>query len=279
VNGELQLPAVPQGMTDARERASYIVAHFWDALSFEDTTLTHDTVFMEQNFANYASLFPIADMAEVRSAVADLISRAEADTTAFHLMGYIANKYLYEPNSPMLNEEFYELFLPPLIDSKLTGEAERSTLLFRSRCINMNRRGTRAANFSYTDTAGRMHSLHYTDTAGAPMLLIFFDPECEHCQESLQQLSESATAQQLVADGRLTILAVYAVGDKSTWRQSQLNLPSQWIVGFDETGIEDRDLYVLRATPTCFLLDADKTVLMKDVPAEVAVAAVAGQKK
>jgi hypothetical protein len=50
-------------------------------------------------------------------------------------------------------------------------------------------------------------------------------------------------------------------------------------VGFDETGIEDRDLYVLRATPTCFLLDADKTVLMKDVPAEVAVAAVAGQKK
>ena len=63
---DLPLPAIPATLRTPHERASYLLAHFWDSMSFADTLRSRNPGFMEQNLVNYLSLFPHAP-AEART--------------------------------------------------------------------------------------------------------------------------------------------------------------------------------------------------------------------
>ena len=102
---ELPLPDVPATLREPAERAAFIIGHFWDAMDFGDTLRSRDAAFMEQNFSNFISVFPYAAAEAQRAAVGSLLRRAEADSDAYVLLADIAEKYLYEPNSPMLAED------------------------------------------------------------------------------------------------------------------------------------------------------------------------------
>ena len=107
---ELPLPEIPSTLRSAPERAAYVVTHFWDDMDFRDTLCSRDTAFMEQNFVNFVALFPHAESTSLQPAVRNLMRRAEADPVAYTLLMEIAEKYLYEPVSPMLNEEYFIFF-------------------------------------------------------------------------------------------------------------------------------------------------------------------------
>ncbi len=259
---ELSLPHVPAGMTDIGERAGYIAVHFWDAMNFSDRRCSLDTAFMEQNFANFISVFPYASGQMRRGGMARLLDRAADDAAAFALIAELAEKYLYDPNSPMRDEEYYILFLEELLRRpELTAE-ERVRPEFQLEEACKNRPGTTAADFAYVDRCGRERTLH--GTGSGLLLLIFYDPDCENCAEILGRFHESTLFRQLIATGRLSVLAVYADGDRGLWNRTKDTMPAEWKVGFDTDGILDRGLYSLPATPGLYLLDRNKTVLLKE---------------
>jgi hypothetical protein len=273
VAAQLPLPKVPASIHDPHDRATYIVAHFWDSMNFADTTLSHNRDFMEQSFANYVSLFPMVDTLDLSQSVNRLLTMAKADSAAYNLTARIAYKYLYEPNSPMLNEDYYGLFLPKLIGDKDIDEAQRYRYSYQLECIAKNRRGDLAADFSYSDLRGRLHTLRTTDCADQ-LMVIFFDPECDHCKAAIAFLRDSEQLNRLIADNRATVLAIYAEGDRDQWEKTKTTLPDNWLVGYDRSGIEDNDIYVLRAMPTIYLLDSTKHILLKDALPEAALAAM-----
>ena len=48
--------------------------------------------------------------------------------------------------------------------------------------------------------------------------------------------------------------------------------PKDWIVGYDPLQVIRSDsLYHLRAIPSIYLLDRDKTIILKDTPEEVLI--------
>jgi len=60
----------------------------------------------------------------------------------------------------------------------------------------------------------------------------------------------------------LTTLPV-SIKAQADWKNSEL--PDSWIKAYDkETIIQDKQLYDLKAIPTIYLLDGDKTVLLRD---------------
>jgi hypothetical protein len=267
----LGLPDIPVTITDRQERANYMMEHFWDKLDFTDTVRSHNRDFIEQTFSDYAALFSIADSASLQRSVARLVHRAEADTAALHIVLTMANKYLYEPNSPMQNEDYYGIFLPLLVDNTNVNQADRMRYRFEQECISKNRCGHIASDFSYIDRNGRRGTLLGTKCAPR-MLLIFFDPDCEECKTAIAGLRKSERLNGLIEDGRVTVLAIYAEGDMNIWKKAKDEMPSNWIVARDVSSIEDNDTYILRAMPSVYLLDSDKRILIKDTTAERAMA-------
>lgn len=249
-------------MQAAEERAAYVAEHFWDAMDFADTLRGRNRGFMEQNFANFLTLFPHVPETARAAAVSKLMRRAEADTAAYRLLAEIAEKYLYDPNSPMRNEEFFIPFLQELGRTSLLDEFEKTRPAFLLRAVMKNRPGMRAADFTYIVRDGRRCSLYGTQ---APLvLLIFYDPDCENCKEVTAALSGNGFLNRLIADGQLTVLAVYADGNRAAWERTKADMPADWTVAFDTGRIGTEELYVLPATPVIYLLDGNKRVLLKD---------------
>ncbi len=129
-----------------------------------------------------------------------------------------------------------------------------------------NRPGTVAADFEYTLPAGQTRRM--SQLASEYLLLFFNNPGCHTCLEIMTKTQQSPLMTRLLADKRLTILAVYTDEDIPAWREYLPQMPTGpgWIVSYDKDYVISRqNLYDLKAVPTLYLLDRDKKVVLKDV--------------
>ena len=118
---DIQLPAVIQTEQAALD---YMAEHFWDNLTETSRTYPCDSVHVsgvskdavEQKFANWLYVIEKVDLKTAEKSVKRLCSRAfaceKADTSSnvLNTVTFLADKYLYNPNSPLRNEEFYLYF-------------------------------------------------------------------------------------------------------------------------------------------------------------------------
>lgn len=259
---ELTLPEVPSSLTVPARRAKYVLDHFWDAMDFRDVRRSRNRAFMEQNLVNFISLFPHADEAALVPAIDNLWQRASADSAACALVSELAEQYLDDRESPMRSETYYMLFLEGYLRLPGLSDVNRVRPAFQLEEAAKNRPGTVAADFSYVDRAGHRQTLHAT--SARQLLLVFYNPDCDHCVETLQWLQDNAQIQRLQKKEGLTILAVYAEDDQSLWDDTKSTLPKEWQVGMDADNITGNGLYAFPAMPVIYLLDADKKVLLKD---------------
>ena len=135
----------------------------------------------------------------------------------------------------------------------------------------LNAPGSTAADFSYLDASEQLCSLHAMESA-AKLLLVFFDPDCDHCRNILQLLMRNGELSAALDEGRLTLLAVYADGNIDAWETLKGRFPSNWRVGIDLSGVQSEDRYRFDEMPAFYLLDANKRVLLKNARPEVALA-------
>jgi len=264
---ELPLPEVPKALTAPVERADYILHHFWDPMDFRDTLRSRDKTFMELNLVNFMSLFPHGSERATSESIGRLLGATSGDTASFHLVTDILERYLNDPNSPMRHEGHYILYLEELLRLPGLSEYDRLRPAYRLQTAKKNRPGTTATDFAYTDRDGRRHTLHGT-AADRRLLLLFYDPECGHCSEILEQVKASAVLREQIERKELAVLAVYTEGNRPLWHETKASLPPAWTVGIDESRIVERELYSIPAMPVMYLLDADKTVLLKDARLE-----------
>lgn len=256
---ELPLPTVPSTITDPKARAEYALCHFWDRMDFTDHSLSLDTAFMEQSFANFAGLTHYADSAAMADAVDSMMSRAEKSAEARDFISTIVERYLNNPDSPMRDEETYIHFLRRDISSPALSDAEKQRAGELLRIALKNRPGTIATDFSMTDRNGRQTRL--LKTVGqhkGRTIVVFYDPDCDNCKIVMGQMGE------LKLPGDVRVLAVDAEGDRGLWEASLDELPEDWVVGFATDPVLDDELYVLLAMPTLYLLDQSGRVILKD---------------
>lgn len=263
----LSLPTIPVDSTTSEGKSAYLLKHFWDSLNFSDTLKSHNRDFMEQNFSNFVSLIPYVPIPIQKDAVDSLILKSQSDTTAYRLIADIAHKYLYDPNSPFLSEEIYAYFVDNYKNSKIFGISEISRYEFIDEILQKNQVGSKASDFSFVTKEGRKMNL-YDFAKGMPVLLIFYDPDCDNCEAVIGSLKKSEKLKNIMIRQNLKVLAIYSGENKLLWQQKLDLMPPDWTVGYDPGDIEEKDLYYLRAMPTLYLLDPDKIVYKKDVNPE-----------
>jgi hypothetical protein len=271
--------APPAMMTDPQNIAEYLAEHYWDRFIDPSRTYPSDSMIVsgvkkgdiEQKFADWAYILDMISFQKAEKALSGLYSKAlaceQADTASvvFEFFNETAYKYFYDPNSPLRNEDYYNVYVRKLAEyAGLTPEM-RGKHEFDVRMTSLNRVGTVAADFKFADKYGRFHTLHGIK---APLTLLFFsNPGCNACMDIINVLKGEPAIASMISDGTLAVLNIYIDEDLQGWRDYMPIYPQEWYNGFDpDLVIRTDNLYNVRAIPSLYLLDEEKRVILKDAP-------------
>lgn len=271
--------APPGMMTDGNDIAEYMALNYWNALTEPSRAYPSDSLLVsgvlkedvEQKFADWTMILDMVPLETADKALGKLYDRAcscerkDTASNVFETFNSLAYKYLYDPNSPLRNEDHYHSYVRRLASFEGLSPEMRGKYEYDAGMTGMNRTGTVAADFRFSDRLGRMNTLHDID---APMTLLFFsNPGCEACMNIIQVLKGDQKISSMISEGRLAVLNIYIDEDLQAWREYMPVYPEEWHNGFDpDLVIRTDNLYNVRAIPSLYLLDKDKKVIMKDAP-------------
>lgn len=269
----------PAMIQDQQELAEFMAEHWWDGLTDTQRDYPCDSSLVsgvsrgdvEQKFANWTVLLGAVEYKHVVKSVVRLFDRAVAcekkDTASnvFDAMTSIVERYLYDPNSPMRNEDFYGPYVEKLSQCEFVDEGMRQAYAFDAKMCALNRVGSKAADFRFSDIKGKTRSLY--DIKADNIILFFSNPGCTACMDIINALKSMPTVADGIASGRLEVLNIYIDEDLKAWKEYMPIYPKEWINAYDPDYVIRTDvLYNVRAIPSLYLLDKDKKVIMKDAP-------------
>ena len=157
---------VPPGMmTESRDIAEYMAANYWNGLTDPSRAYPSDSLLVsgvlksdvEQKFADWTMFLDMVPLSVADKAVGKLYDRAVAcerqDTSSnvFETFTALAGKYLYDPNSPLRNEDHYNSFARRLSSCDLVEPSLRGKYRYEAEMTSLNRMGTVAADFRFSD--------------------------------------------------------------------------------------------------------------------------------
>ena len=141
------LPEVPVMLQSAEDRLHFVVNHYWDKFEFKDTAYIQVPDITEQAMANYIDLLTRVPQAMADSCVTRTLQSASAEPKMLDYFVETLRKYLFDPNSPMRNEELFEPVCRFVTAYASADEAAHRRARYDLKLINMNRVGGVAADF------------------------------------------------------------------------------------------------------------------------------------
>lgn len=257
-------PAAP---ADPARRLAWLAEHYWDSFDWNDSRWTAEESALEGAFMFWADLLgriPETDAARLSGALLRKVgSHPDIQLLLLDAAGY----FWQHPGSMFRNEELLIPMLETAIVVPGIGDIHKARLRARLASALRNRPGTRAADFTYTmgdGTRGTLQSFEAEYT-----LVMFYTPGCPECGRIEEYIPRSEVFAPLIASGRLNMLAIYPDEDVEAWRKYLPQMPAGWTVGQAPMGKDGTAAYHLPGIPALYLLDRDKTVLLRNRPVDV----------
>lgn len=261
------LPEIPIMLQSPEDRLNFLVEHYWDHFNFKDTAYIHQPDILEQAMANYIDLLARIPAEKTDTSFTSTLKKATQSKKMEAYFIETFRKYLFDPNSPMRNESLYESVCRSILRLE-TDEATRSRATHDLKLVTINKVGSKATDFVYTLSSGAQHRM--SGISSPYTLLLFYNPDCQGCNEVLSHLKSSAVLNSAKVKKLVKILAFYPDEEPEVWKNYQPQIPSEWINGYDKNlDVITNELYDLKAMPTLYLLDKDKKIILKDAPVEM----------
>lgn len=255
------LPIPPAMMKEPTARANYIVDNIWKDVLAIDTLTFRDWSDREVFLSNYFGIGAVAEEENRRASVRHFfeLSTPAMDSVILHMV----ERYYGYPGSPLFDEATYILVYEEANQLGLLDTADQIRLEDRKTLFYRNQVGQKAEDFEYTLPNGRVHTL-YNSFPASELLLIFYNPGCSTCKQTLDFIAKNKVIQDEIARG-LKVLCIYTDGDNEAFRDGLSLIPNFATAGINSTGsIMAESLYDLRAIPSMYLLDSERKVILKD---------------
>lgn len=272
--------------------------HFWD--SFLDPSRGFDAdssliagVEPRQFVGAFEDYAKILDQCDFRTAVSsqdtlmDLLVRFEAanpHTSVRRNILFMNEQFFYYTESPYRCEDYFIPVLEAELELKgkeAPDKGDLSRYEFLLEGCKMNRIGSTAKDISLISPEGKRTRLSRINADY--IVLIFENPGCQACKDLVDtfdnpdstaaawncpQMADFIRRLPVLAEKkRVSFIAIYPDEDITDWKNHLDDYPSYWLPY--RSSIPDRSAgYSLRAIPSIYLLDVNRTVLMKDQPVE-----------
>ena len=260
----IQLPSIPSELRQPEERATFLAIHFWDNVDFGKEGFAGNKAMIDHNFADYLTLYPILSDEGRKKAVDAIIGKTTDNKEAYLYIVEMAEKYLFEPQSPVFDDLYYAIFLENILNDSILTDAEKTRPRFLLEDIMKNLPGNVATDFEFELLSGEKSALSLTGSDG-DILLIFFDPDCDHCRQVIDELQSNHFISEKIKKEGITVVAIYSGDEKDVWEAYSASLPSNWIVGYEPGEIFEEALYSIRSFPTLYVLDKDHKVKARNI--------------
>jgi thiol-disulfide isomerase/thioredoxin len=123
--------------------------------------------------------------------------------------------------------------------------------------------GNKAPEIKLVDINNKEHKL--SDIKAKYTLLVFWSPDCGHCQHEIPLLDSVYKA--VLKDKGVKVMAIKTEGDEKKWTEfiSKNNL-QDWVHVYDPANKSDyRSKYDIYSTPVLYLLDENKIIRGKRI--------------
>jgi len=257
------IPEIPLMISNPEHQAAFLAEHYWDNFDFTDSVDLELKKVIEEGFVEYLMILAEVDNSKATSGISSLMAKAADNRKLAMYYAGKAEQFLFHPNSPIRNEFLYEEFLKGILVCKKVDDISKARFQSQFDLAQLNKPGTKATDFEYSLKNGSLSSLY--ETRGKYVMIYFHNPDCHECAAIKDRIINSQIIQSLSEKSELTILAVFPDKDLELWNKHYADFPDNWINAYDkETLIQDKELYDLKAIPTIYLLDSNKTVLLRD---------------
>lgn len=273
----LQIPAI---YSEPDEKLEYLALHYWDNFLSEGGATDSVAILgvrkedVEQKLADFIGTLEYVPMEKAQHAVSILFGgiekrQAQEDTSSLFYLRFteLVAKYLYDPNSPLRNEDFFLPFVRGLASSPFTDDNRRPGYEYQARMCSINQYGHKVPDFRFKDARGRKHHLYEVDSRYT--MLFFSNPGCTSCKGIIDEVMSRPYIEPFIKDKVLTVVNIYIDQEIDKWLEYEPNYPRCWLTGYDYTySIREDQTYDVRAIPSLYLLDNDLRVILKDAPTE-----------
>ena len=294
--GSGRLHASPAAGADTLSRsrlADSVALIFWDWVDLSDSTLYiakggEDSFSAMENYCSefFSLLHIVSDNAASR-AVNNLMDKGLQAGVYDYLMA-VAQKYLYNIQSPYFNEGLLLYFLDHKIARTDIAEIEKSRDKYLASMIRRNAVGSKALDFEIqmlkhggSVSAGRVDpnairvyakSSLYGFLSGCTerqmLMVVLFTSDCRDCRDGISRLRYSSSLRNKIAEGELAVLAVCIEG---RLQDVESLVDKDWALGSDGGAIVQQSLYSTRNTPSIYLLERSGEVILKDASVSQAI--------
>lgn len=260
---QFEMVSIPSVLRTPTERAEYLVMHYWDRFNFNDMRFISHSEVTEQALANFIDLKNHVSKDMIVASMKNLMAKAEANKRMFAHICALMEKYLYEPESPLEDEELLIPVLEYMVNSSSLDESDKIRPEMLLRLVSRNRIGKEASDFKYSLANGKSGEMSLIDSDY--LILFFNDPDCLECNEAGRQILASFVIGDFINRGLLKILSIYPYDNVEGWKQRSNLMPKEWINAYDDgCEIMNNEIYDIKSTPTLYLLSKQKRVLLKN---------------
>lgn len=254
-------PAIDLDMSFAEQREA-LKRDFFDGTDFEDEALLRSDI-LSPKFIDFLGMHQQQgmNMTETQLSFMQAVDRILLESSVNADMYSFAVQFLVEGFSQMglslVTDYISSLphLNPGCMEPETIEKLEKAITPYRKTVA-----GARAPNIQHADIEG--HAFELDKLSSRRTLLVFWSTTCPYCIELLPQLKEymrknpgTELVSMVLSDDREALDALIR-SKQLDWTHIQLS------GGWDHSVVDD---YLIYATPTMFLLDEEKNILLKPV--------------
>lgn len=233
----------------------------WSDFDFEvEEYLSHPEQ-IDCRWYKFIESLPSVDYSIASSALGNLVEAASTSESMLLYLMDMGERTLYDLRSDTHNDDYFITFLEAVVALPELDAIYKIRPREQLRLMKLNRVGQVAVDFDYTLRSGERDSMHSIDSEYT--ILFFNNPDCYDCGVAKGEIKRSSILNRMVDEGDLSMLSIYPESDLELWRKG--SYPKIMINSYDaDQRVVLEGLYDLRTTPTIYLLDRDKRVILKN---------------
>jgi thiol-disulfide isomerase/thioredoxin len=258
---------------DSIDNYYFYKSNYWTGISFLDDRIVRTPFFLPKLENYYRNVMPQAADSLIKDIDYRLILARSAPEMFKFLLNWFTDEYI-SPKYMGQDAVFVHLYQKYHSQglSKWLPKSTDSIITRRAFMLMGNLIGEPAANLQMLDTNEKPTSLY--DVKGKYTLLLFWDPNCGHCKETIPRIDSIYRAAWQKKDLKIYAMLSEKEKLKPEWKKfiSEKNI-GDWVHVYQSDAMAEADekagkasykqLFDILSTPTILLLDKDKRIVAK----------------
>ncbi|MDO6596528.1 TlpA disulfide reductase family protein [Oceanihabitans sp. 2_MG-2023] len=258
-------PYIPTEMEDAQTFSKNVKANYFSNIDFSNPTLQSSS-FLIETVLNYVFTFtnPIDENLGYKKNIDTVVAAIGNNATIKEIITEVLFNQFVDSKKEEVANHIADNYLLPIATAKKDNALIQKLTVYKNTSI-----GELAPNFTIEIPIDEKIELVklYDYKEASQYVVVFWSSTCSHCLEELPKLQAYIKN---LEEGKLKVIAVALENDIYRWKDKTYDFP-EFIHVFGEGKWENPigDAYGVTATPTYFILDANKNIIEKpdDFPA------------